>query len=397
MDTRPPHILMAGGGTGGHVYPAIAIADAITTLRPDARVVFAGTEDRLEARAVPEAGYALHPISAQGVQRSISAKNLMMPVRMLQGLLQSWRLVGAIDPDVAVGTGGYVAGPVLLAAWLRGRPLLIQEQNAYAGVTNRLLAHLAQRVHLAFPEAKEWVPEERSVVSGNPTRRSLREADPNEARTALQLPTDARVLLIMGGSLGSAALNEAVEANLEALLSRQGSKTNSHQGAVGHAQDESRTGSQQESDDVYVVWQTGTRYHDDIAERVSGHPRLRLVEYIDRMDRAYAAADLVMCRAGALTCSELMVTGTPAVLVPSPNVVADHQTKNARSMERMGAARLLPESDLRNRFVDVVHELLDDPDALAEMATAGREVARPEAAETIARDVLSLADRYRSN
>lgn len=360
---------MAGGGTGGHVYPAIAIADAITALRPQARVVFAGTDHRLEARAVPAAGYALHPITAQGVQRDLSMKNLMTPVRMLQGLLQSWRLVGAIEPDVAVGTGGYVAGPVLLAAWLRGRPLLIQEQNAYAGVTNRLLSHLAQRIHLAFPEAKDWVPKGRAVVSGNPTRRSLREADPDEARSALQLPADGRVVLVMGGSLGSAALNEAVEANLDALLGEE---------------------------DVYVVWQTGTRYHDEIAERVESHSKLRVVEYIDRMDRVYAAADLVVCRAGALTCSELMVTGTPAVLVPSPNVVADHQTKNARSMERTGAARLLPETDLQTRFADVVHDLLADSASRTEMAEAALEMARPEAAETIARDVLTLADRFRT-
>jgi UDP-N-acetylglucosamine--N-acetylmuramyl-(pentapeptide) pyrophosphoryl-undecaprenol N-acetylglucosamine transferase len=355
------------------VYPAIAIADAVTALRPDARVVFAGTEDRLEARAVPQAGYALHPITAQGVQRRLSVENLKVPLRVLKGLLQSWRLVGAIEPDVAVGTGGYVSGPVLLAAWLRGRPLLIQEQNAYAGVTNRLLARLASRIHLAFPEAKEWVPADRATVSGNPTRRSLREADPMEARAALRLPADARVLLVMGGSLGSAALNEAVETHLEMLLSRQ------------------------PSGDVYVLWQTGTRYHEAIAGRVDDHPQLRLLEYIDRMDRAYAAADLVVCRAGALTCSELMVTGTPAILVPSPNVVADHQTKNARSMERTGAAQLLPEAELQDRFADVVHDLLHDPDARAEMAEAAREMARPEAAETIARDVLTLADRYRTN
>ena len=371
METRPLHILMAGGGTGGHVYPAIAIADAITTLQPEARVVFAGTEDRLEARAVPAAGYALHPISAQGVQRALTAKNLMTPVRMLKGLMQSWRLVGGIRPDVAVGTGGYVAGPVLLAAWLRGRPLLIQEQNAYAGVTNRLLSHLAERIHLAFPEAKEWVPEDRAVVSGNPTRRSLREADPGEARAALGLPPDVPVLLVMGGSLGSAALNEVVETNLDALLSRQ------------------------PSGDVHVVWQAGTRYHEAIEARVEDHPQLRLVEYIDRMDHVYAAADLVVCRAGALTCSELMVTGTPAVLVPSPNVVADHQTKNARSMERAGAARFLPEDDLQAHFVEVVYDLLDDPSARTEMAAAGTAEARPGAAETIARDVLALANRYR--
>ena len=361
---------MAGGGTGGHVYPAIAIADAVTALRPDARVVFAGTEDRLEARAVPAAGYALHPITAQGVQRRLTWKNVTMPLQVARGLVQSWRLVGAIEPDVAVGTGGYVSGPVLLAARLRGRPLLIQEQNAYAGVTNRLLSYLADRVHLAFDEARDWVPADRSVVSGNPTRKALREADRGEARAALQMHAEARVLLVLGGSLGSAAINEAVAAALPALL---------------------------EDDRTHVVWQAGSRYHEALRERIDDHPRLRLVEYIDRMDRAYAAADLALCRAGALTCSELTVTGTPAVLVPSPNVVADHQTKNARSMERSGAARLLPEPELDARLTDVVLGLLDDADARADMAAAARTMARPDAAETIARDVLALADQYRTN
>jgi UDP-N-acetylglucosamine--N-acetylmuramyl-(pentapeptide) pyrophosphoryl-undecaprenol N-acetylglucosamine transferase len=361
---------MVGGGTGGHVYPAIAIADAVRALRPEAQIVFAGTRDRLEARAVPQAGYALHPITAQGIERRATASNLLLPIRVAQGLMQSWRLVGAINPDVAVGTGGYVAGPVLLAAWLRGRPLLVQEQNAYAGLTNRVLSQLASRIHLAFPEAKDWVPDERAVVSGNPTRQALREADPAAARNVFDLPDDARVVLVMGGSLGSAALNDAMEKNLEALL---------------------------HEDDVHVVWQTGERYYDAITNQIGEHPRLRVVEYIDQMDAAYAAADLVVCRAGALTCSELLVTGTPAVLVPSPNVTADHQTKNARSLEEAGAAVLLPEPELDARLDDVVVDLLDDPDALSQMAEAAQERARPDAAETIARDVLTLADYYRQN
>jgi len=363
---------MVGGGTGGHVYPAIAIADAVQALRPDAQIVFAGTQDRLEARAVPEAGYALHPITAQGIQRRATASNLLLPVRVAQGLMQSWRLVGAINPDVAVGTGGYVAGPVLLAAWLRGRPILVQEQNAYAGLTNRVLARLASRIHLAFPEAKDWVPAERAEVSGNPTRRSLREAAPTEARAALDLPESARTVLVMGGSLGSAAINGAVEHNLDALLS-------------------------QPSGDVHVVWQTGERYYDTIVDEIDEHPRLHVVEYIDEMGAAYAAADLVVCRSGALTCSELMVTGAPAVLVPSPNVTADHQTKNARSLERAGAAVLLPEPELDARLDEVVVDLLGDPETLNQMAEAARERARPDAAETIARDVLTLADHYRQN
>ncbi len=370
MSTRAPHILMVGGGTGGHVYPAIAIADAVRALRPDARVVFAGTQDRLEARAVPEAGYALHPITAQGLQRRAAASNLLLPIRVAQGLMQSWRLVGAIEPDVAVGTGGYVAAPVLLAAWLRGRPLLVQEQNAYAGLTNRVLSRIASRIHLAFPEAKDWVPAERAVVSGNPTRQSLRDTDPTAARAAFNLPEEGRVVLVMGGSLGSAAINGAVRRNLDALLAE---------------------------DDVHVVWQTGTRYYGDLIDEVDEHPRLHVVEYIDQMGHAYAAADLVVCRAGALTCSELTVTGTPAVLVPSPNVTADHQTKNARSLERAGAAVRLDEADLDARLDTVLLDLLDDPERRAQMAEAARDRARPDAAEAIARDVLTLADRYRAN
>jgi len=376
---RPPHILIAGGGTGGHVYPAIAIADAIQAARPEARVIFAGTEDRLEARAVPNAGYALHPITVRGFQRSLSVENLTFPVKLLQGLWDSWKLVGALEPDVAVGTGGYVSGPVLFAARLRGRPILIQEQNAYAGVTNRLLGLLASRIHAAFPEAKDDLPAGRTTVTGNPVRRSLTETSPDAARRALGLPADARVLLVFGGSLGSKALNDAMETHLAALLAR---------------------GTAEPS--VHVIWQTGSRYFDDITDRLQGtdlegHPRLWMREYIDRMDRAYAAADLALCRAGALTCSELLVTGTPSILVPSPNVVADHQTKNARSMERTGAARMLPETDLDDRIVPMIRDLLTDDPTRAEMVDAARTAAQPDAAEIIAGDVLALADAYRQH
>ena len=361
---RPLRILVAGGGTGGHVYPAIAIADAVRAQRPDAQIAFAGTEDRLEARAVPDAGYALHPITISGFQRSLSVRNLTFPVRLAKGLMQSWRLVRALDPDVAVGTGGYVAGPVLLAAWLNGCPLLIQEQNAYAGVTNRLLSYLATRIHLAFPEAQAWVPEHKATVTGNPTRPALRSVNAADARDAWGVPPDATAVLVMGGSLGSKALNDALERHHRTLLKDPA---------------------------VHLLWQTGTRYYDALRKRLRTHPRLHLMKYIDRMDRAYAVADVALCRAGALTCSELLVTGTPAVLVPSPNVVADHQAKNARSMERIGAARVLPEADLETHFVGAVRDLLTDADARERMADAARENARPQAAATIADDVIRLA------
>lgn len=363
---RAPRILFAGGGTGGHVYPAIAIADAVRSLVPEAEIAFAGTQARMEWEAVPKAGYPIHPITVSGFQRAQPLRNLTFPFKLMKGFTDSWQLVGRFDPDVAVGTGGYVSGPVLLAASLRGRPLLIQEQNAYAGVTNRLLARRAAHVHVAFEEAKAYLPADKCIYSGNPTRRELRTAERPAGRRFYEVPDEAALLFVFGGSLGSEALNTAMEQHLEALLA---------------------------DDRVYVIWQTGARYYDRLAARVSAHPRLRLLKYVDRMDLAYAAADLAMCRAGAITCSELMVTGTPAILVPSPNVAEDHQTKNARSMEKAGAALLLPEARLNERLVAAARELLADGARRRRMAEAARRIARPDAAETIARDVLALAGR----
>ncbi|GIV60094.1 MAG: UDP-N-acetylglucosamine--N-acetylmuramyl-(pentapeptide) pyrophosphoryl-undecaprenol N-acetylglucosamine transferase [Rhodothermaceae bacterium] len=366
---RAPRILFAGGGTGGHVYPAIAVADAVRRLVPEAAIAFAGTETRMEWDAVPRAGYPIHPITVVGLQRRLTPANLAFPFKLVRGLVQSRRLIEAFDPDVVVGTGGFVAGPVLLAAHLHGRPLVLQEQNAYPGMTNRLLARWAAEVHIAFPEAQQAFPPGKCVLSGNPTRAALRTADPHEARRHFELPegaggAGAPVLLVFGGSLGSQALNAAMERHLAALL---------------------------DAGDVFVIWQTGSRYFERLQARVPAHPRLRLVPYIDRMDLAYAAADVALCRAGAITCSELMVTGTPAVLVPSPNVAEDHQTVNARSMERAGAAVLLPEARLEADLVEAVRGLLQDPERRAAMAAAARAQARPDAAERIAHAVLARA------
>ncbi len=361
---RAPRILLAGGGTGGHVYPAIAIADKIRALVPEAALAFAGTQDHLEWDAMPKAGYAIHPITVSGFHRKQPWRNLSFPFKLIKGLAQSWQLVGDFDADVAVGTGGYVSGPVLMAASLRGRPVVVQEQNAYAGVTNRLLAKRAAQIHIAFSEAKQAFPPEKCRLSGNPTRAALRHADRAEARAAFEAPSEALLLLVVGGSLGSLALNTAMETHLASLLA---------------------------DDTVYVVWQTGRIYYERLRARVPEHPRLRLLQYIDRMDLAYAAADVALCRAGAITCSELMVTGTPAILVPSPNVAEDHQTMNARSMAAAGAAILIPEANLHDAFVEKISALLKDRHGRQQMAEAARAIARPDAAERIARDVLRLA------
>ena len=375
-----PRVLFACGGTGGHVYPAIAIADAVREIAPQAAVAFAGTRDRMEWEAVPKAGYAIHPITVSGFQRGLSARalarNAAFPFKLAKGLWESWRLVGNFDPDVVVGTGGYASGPVGLAASLRGRTLVIQEQNAYAGATNKLLAPRADAVFLAFEAARAFFPDAATVeVAGNPVRQDLADASGAEARAHFGIPPEARVLLAMGGSLGAGPINGALKVHLDAVL-------NPPEASGGDAGGE-----------TYVIWAAGKRYYDALRGAVPEHDRLRLVPYLDRMDLAYAAADLALCRSGAITCSELAVTGTPSVLVPSPNVTADHQTKNARALADAGAAVLLPEADLDARFEGDVIALLGSPTLLDQMRRKALAIARPDAAAEIARAVVALADR----
>ena len=363
-----PRVLFACGGTGGHVYPAIAIADAVRRLRPEAAVAFAGTRDRMEWEAVPKAGYPIHAVTVSGFQRGLTAsalaRNAAFPFKLIKGLWESWRLVGRFDPDVVVGTGGYASGPVGLAGSLRGRGLVLQEQNAYAGATNKLLASRAHKVFLAFQAAAPYFSGAETELSGNPVRQDLEDADRAQARAHWEIPDGARVLLVFGGSLGAGPINGAVKLHLEGVL---------------------------EDENTIVIWAAGKRYYDTLKDAVPPHPRLRLVPYLDRMDLAYAAADLALCRSGALTCSELAVTGTPSVLVPSPNVTADHQTKNAMALVEAGAAALLEESDLDAQF-STVTDLLRDASALEAMTAAAAGIARPDAAHDIARAVIALAE-----
>ena len=368
-----PRVLFACGGTGGHVYPAIAIADAVRAARPGAAVAFAGTRDRMEWTAVPRAGYPIHAVTVSGFQRGLTGaalkRNATFPLKLAKGLWESWRLVGAFDADVVVGTGGYVSGPVGLAAALRGRPLVVQEQNAIAGATNRMLAKRAARVFVGFEATRGDLPT--GEAAGNPVRADLVAASATpEARLAarkeLGIDADAHVLLVTGGSLGAGPLNVALADHLGTVFG---------------------------DPRAVVLWAAGTRYYDAVRAAAPVHDRLHLVPYLDRMDLAYAAADLAIARSGALTCSELAATGTPSVLVPSPNVTADHQTKNAAALADAGAAVLLPEPRLAGEFATVVLPLLHDAPRRAAMRAAAASVARPDAARTIAEAVVALAER----
>lgn len=352
------------------MYPAIAIADAIRAIEPEAVLAFAGTQDRIEWEAVPKAGYPIHPITVSGLQRTFSwtsiKRNLAFPFKLMKGLMQSRKLVKGFDPDVVVGTGGYVSGPVLRAAANAGRKIVLQEQNAYAGMTNKLMGKQAARVHIAFEEARTYFQGADCRLSGNPTRKNLQNVSRTEARAHWGLPQDATVLLLFGGSLGSAVLNKAMQDVLPRLL---------------------------ENENLYILWQSGKQWFDRLSQEVPAHPRVKLMKYVDRMDFAYAAADLAVCRAGAISCSELMVTGTPAILIPSPHVAEDHQTKNALAMSRAGAAKLLPESDLSTEvgFWAMIQTLLNAPSDRETMRQAALKLAKPNAATEIAQDILTIA------
>lgn len=360
-----PRVLIAAGGTGGHVYPAIAIADAIRAADEQAELLFVGTRSRMEWDAVPRAGYDIVNIWISGFHRRWTLKNLLFPAKLITSLLQSFRILGEFRPHAVVSCGGYVAGPVGWMAARRGIPLVIQEQNSYPGVTNRLLAKHAELIFTAFEDADRWLPEEKTRLTGNPVRRELGQAGRMASLDHFDFTSDRPVLLVLGGSGGALTINEAIKEHIDEL-----------HGELG----------------LQIIWQCGSAYFDELRRTVKPgqYARLRLADYLYHMPEAYRAADLVVSRAGALSCSELALTGTPSILIPSPNVAGDHQTRNARSMSDNGAAVLLEDSEAREILGRLVRDLIRSEEKLREMNRAALEMARPDAAETIAREIVSL-------
>jgi UDP-N-acetylglucosamine--N-acetylmuramyl-(pentapeptide) pyrophosphoryl-undecaprenol N-acetylglucosamine transferase len=360
-------IIISGGGSGGHIFPAIAIAEALQARRPEAELLFVGALGRMEMEKVPQAGYRIEGLWISGLQRRLTADNLSFPFKVLSSLWKAGRLLREFRPDVAVGTGGYASGPLLYMAARRGIPTLIQEQNAYAGLTNKLLARRVDRICVAFPEMERYFPAEKLVLTGNPVRSVFQGTPPDRAAAAAHFGLDpARpTLLIVGGSQGAGTLNEAI-ANATEPIRQMG---------------------------LQVLWQCGAYYADRYRDGASAQlPTVRLLPFVDRMDLAYAAADLVACRSGALTLAELCLLGKPSVLVPSPNVAEDHQTTNARALADRGAAVLLPDDRAVAELLPTVEQLLAAPDRLARVGAAARELAQPDAAATIAEEVLRLMD-----
>lgn len=361
-------VLFAGGGTGGHLYPAVAMAEELLNADTESSVVFAGTERGIEAVEVPRLGYRLHLLKVRGFRRGFSVRDLFNNAGVLADFLRSVLRAAAVirseQPDVVVGTGGFVSGPVLFAAQLLGRKTLIQEQNAFPGMTTRFLAYGATEVHLSFEESRKYVKKRSGVyVTGNPAR-SFDLVDPADGRRAFGLERDLPTLLVFGGSRGARSINNAVKARLEEMKDR-----------------------------CNLIWQTGSLDYDGLAAEVSPSPGVWMGPYINDMRLAYSAADLVLCRAGASTIAELTNLGQPAVLVPYPYATGDHQYHNARALVDVGASELIRDSDIGgDEAFEKVFGLLGDRGRLERMASACRAQGRPEAARELAGRIRVLAD-----
>jgi UDP-N-acetylglucosamine--N-acetylmuramyl-(pentapeptide) pyrophosphoryl-undecaprenol N-acetylglucosamine transferase len=369
-------IIISGGGTGGHIFPAIAIADAIRSQEPAAEILFVGAQGRMEMDRVPQAGYPIEGLSISGLQRKFSWQNFMLPFRLLSSLLQAGRILANFKPQLVIGTGGYASGPILAAAVAKGIPIAIQEQNAFAGLTNRLVAGRASRVYVAWEGMEKYFPAEKIRMTGNPVRQDIVLAaealgDPlrvdalrQRAAAALGLSPDKKTILVAGGSLGARAINEAVMGLGAQWAVRQ---------------------------DVQWLWQCGKlHYNACSAADCARWPTMRLLPFIDRMDMAYALADLVVCRAGALTLAELSLLGKAAILVPSPNVAEDHQTRNALAMTTRAAALMLRDEEVGARLDEQLNQLLSDDDERKAVAAAARRLGFPAAAREIAADIIAL-------
>ena len=363
---RPYRIILSGGGTGGHIFPAIAIANELKVLDPLVEILFVGATGKMEMDKVPRAGYSIIGLPVSAFHRRLSVRNLAFPFRLLASMIKAARVIREFKPDLVIGTGGFASGPVLRVATRKGIPTLIQEQNSFPGVTNRLLASRVDRICVAYPGMDRYFPAEKIVCTGNPVRTNLRipESRMNEARTCFQITGNLPVILIFGGSQGARTINQS-------LLSQIGK--------LAHAP-------------VEIIWQTGNAFFHQAKSAVeaSGTGNIRVSEFIYDMNFAYALASLVVCRSGAITLSELALLGKPAILVPLPSAAENHQAKNALAYVEAGAALLVTDTDAPDRLVDTMLALIHDRSRLTSMAGQMIKFAKPDAVHDIAAEALNL-------
>ncbi len=367
MEQEELRIIISGGGTGGHVFPAIAIAKAIKKLEPNAQILFVGALGKLEMEKVPKAGFPIKGLWISGFHRKLTLRNLMFPFKLISSLVRSWIILKQFKPHVAVGVGGFASGPILEMAYRQNIPTLIQEQNSYAGVTNRLLAKKADKICVAYSNMQRYFPAEKILLTGNPVREDLKvRGNREEAIEYFGFDKGKAVIFVFGGSLGARTINQAMAANFEIIKEQQ--------------------------ERIQVLWQAGKLYIEDYEQCETARlPNVTIKQFIDRMDLAYAMSDVVICRAGALTIAELALLGKASVLVPSPNVAEDHQKKNAQAIVDVGGGIMVEDREAAALMVKEAIALLQDQTAKTKIEEAIKQIARPQAAQEIARQVIELA------
>ncbi len=357
--------MISGGGTGGHIYPAISIAQSLQEMLQEVEILFVGAKGKMEMTKVPEAGFNIVGLGISGIQRSLSPSNLLFPFKVINSLAAAFKLIAKFKPDAVIGVGGYASGPLLYAATMKKIPTLIQEQNSYAGLTNKLLATRVDKICVAHEGMEKYFPEKKLIVTGNPVRKTilLRESLHEEAHRFFGLDPDKKTILVVGGSLGARSINEMILNGYEQL-----------------------------ADSPYqVLWQTGGYYFEEMKRRVPKKvDTIVLKDFVREMNFAYALADVVISRAGALSIAELMLTGKASVLVPSPNVAEDHQTINAMALVERDAAILVKDAEGMQQLIPTVMELVEDDSRKEQLSENIRRMSHPDASKDIANEIIRL-------
>ncbi|HBG70869.1 MAG: undecaprenyldiphospho-muramoylpentapeptide beta-N-acetylglucosaminyltransferase [Bacteroidetes bacterium GWF2_43_63] len=369
MKTQKPKFIFSAGGTGGHIYPALATADALRDMLPDAEILFIGAEKRMEMEKVPHHGYPIIGLPIQGIQRKITLKNFVVPFKITMSLLKASKILKQFRPDVVAGFGGYASGPVLRKAAKMGIPTLLQEQNSFPGLTNRILSKKADSICVAYPGMEQFFSAEKITLTGNPIRSEIfsQSISSEDGRKFFGLDPDKTTILAIGGSLGARTINETVCSMIPEIISR----------------------------DYQIIWQTGKSYSYKSCNKIDFEKNKNIVvqEFIYEMPQAYAAADVIISRAGAIAVSEIAAVAKPVIFIPSPNVTDDHQTKNAMVFVNRNAALLVKDDAARETLSTTLFSLLDDKKTRSEMCENLKQLAMPDAAKSIAKKIVELREK----
>lgn len=364
MSKYQPKFIISGGGTGGHIFPALSIAGALKRRYPAAQILFVGAQGRMEMEKVPAAGYPIEGLPVAGFNRKNLLKNFSVLLKLRKSLAMARAIVKDFNPDAVIGVGGYASGPTLKSAQRLGIPTLLQEQNSYAGVTNKLLAKKARKICVAYPDMERFFPADKILLTGNPVRKEILDCTltPGEARRTFGLDPDKPTVLVVGGSLGARTINMAVQDSLDRFVSAG----------------------------VQLIWQTGKAYGNTGIEAAAGKKGIVVTQFLSDMATAYRAATLVVSRAGAGSISELELLGKPSILVPSPNVAEDHQTKNAHALSDRGAAITIADAEAAASLADTIFDIVRDEKRLNQMSDAIKEMALPDSDRLIVDEISSI-------